>query len=169
MGENYFSDDATKLVPARFKDRQDQFAALVTYVKRKHEKDEDQDYLEEIMLRYGKDMEQYYWKALLMAMIAAVTGGGKSKLGNAPHFTFAAGHEDFTLMETLSDFKKHPLYHVWEFIFGSAYATIAGPMFAQTMFGGEFVERSQQFLQEKFQAQFPGFEQKLRELEGQKK
>jgi|GEM_PF-5581429 len=122
----------------------------------------------EIFEGFSERMETYYWRAISMCMVAAVTGGGKSKIGNAPHFTAAAGHEDLTLGATLGDFKNHPLYHIWEFAFGTAYATVFGPMIAQAAFGGEYMERVRQMMRDELTSEqtkerFPEFFKKAEE------
>ncbi len=158
----FFEDDSTKIIPERFAKRKQQFAALIQHLKQQHP--EDAAELDVMLLDFMERSEKYYWKSMIMAMVAAVTGGGKAKTGNAPHFTFAANEDDFTLAETLNDFKRHPIYHLWEFIFSTGYATTIGPALAQVAFGKDMAIEMQQMLQERFREQFPEFEKKLGEL-----
>ncbi|PJC39058.1 hypothetical protein CO044_01725, partial [Candidatus Peregrinibacteria bacterium CG_4_9_14_0_2_um_filter_38_9] len=162
----YFEDNISEKVPERFAKRKQQFAALVGHLKSKNPKDADQ--LDVVLENYVENAENYYYKTMIMAMVAAVTGGGKAKTGNAPHFTFAAGEDDFTLIETLDDFKRHPLYHVWELIFSTGYAVFVGPAIAKSLFGKSAGVQIQKMMQGRFKDAFPEFEKKLNELQSKK-
>ncbi len=158
----HLNDDVTQLIPTRFKARQEQLGAVIAYMQ---DKDPDEAVqLYKLWENICTTLQGDYWKALIMAMIAAVTGGGKSLIGNAPHFTFRAGHEDLSLIETLNDFKKHPVYQLWEFIFGAGYAIYIGPLFASGVFEDEFIKKGQKMMQDRFTADFPEFTETLRRL-----
>ncbi|MDA1061276.1 MAG: hypothetical protein O3B47_05830, partial [bacterium] len=155
-------DEDINLIPNRFSRRKQQFAALVSHLKAKHP--EDVKFLDNLLSEYMEKIEAFYWKAMNIAMLTAVTGGGKAKTGNAPHFTFAAGQDDYTLAATLKDFQRHPVYHIWEFVFSTTYSTVIGPAIAQSMFGQNVVVEAQKMLQRRFKETFPEFERKLDEL-----
>ena len=158
----HFEDNKSELIPERFEKRKQQFAALTATLKSKHP--EDAEYLNDLTEKYFDAAQKYYYKSMVMSMTAAVTGGGKAKTGNAPHFTFAAGEDDFTLIETLNDFKRHPLYHAYEFIFSTGYAILVGPEIANALFGVDSGKQIAQMMQKKFRSNFPEFEKKLNEL-----
>lgn len=161
-GATYFEDTSSALVPERFSARKQQFSALIVHLKDKYPGDSAA--LDEIHESYIERAEKYYYKAMVMAMVASVTGGGKAKTGNAPHFTFAAGENDFTLAETLKDFKRHPIYHLWEFLFSTGYAIFVGPEIANTLFGKAASKQIHEMMQKQFRAKYPEFEKKLNEL-----
>jgi hypothetical protein len=165
--ENFFGDDPKELIPKRFEKKRDKFAEIIHRLIEKHPEDEGK--LKVVLEEYYVKSEKHYWSTIVMAMIAAVTGGGKALTGNAPHFTFAANQKDFTLIETLADFKRHPVYHLWEFAFSSTYATLVDPALGQMMFSQDMVKKAQLKLQEKIQASFPNFEAKKAELEAKEK
>ncbi len=111
---------------------------------------------------------------MIIAMTISVVGAGKSLPGDSTHFTFAAGETDFTLAVTLLDFKRHPLYHVWELLFSGAYAMVAGPFLAQTFVAPAFsrlglgsgaLETMRGLMQAEFRKQYPGMAERFHVLE----
>ncbi|MGH7367274.1 MAG: hypothetical protein ACREK9_12775 [Candidatus Rokuibacteriota bacterium] len=171
---SYFKDDSTRIIPERFRTNAEQAAALIGVVQRRYPGDAER--LEAGLRRYLETAEDYYFKSMMMAMTISVVGAGKSLPGDSTHFTFAAGEKDFTLAVTLLDFKRHPLYHVWELIFSGAYAMVAGPFLAKTfvaplfgklVMGTGAVETIKGLMQAEFRKQYPGMAERFEQLEAQ--
>ena len=129
LSSEYFVDDETTIIPLRFKANAEQASALFDVLQNRYAGETAR--LEAARQRYLETAEAYYFKSMIIAMTISVVGAGKSLPGDSTHFTFAAGETDFTLAVTLLDFKRHPLYHVWELLFSGAYAMVAGPFLAQ--------------------------------------
>ncbi len=174
LSRGYFQDSVTKLIPERFAAKGEQTAALVEHLKTSHPDRAAE--LETFLQQFLHDAETFYFRATVASMLNSVAGAGQSLLGDSTHFTFAAGEKDFTLEVTLDDFRRHPLYHTWELFFTGLYATTIGPMIAQHFshpamskagIGFDISGKFQQLLQGNFRKQFPGFEEKLRQLQEQ--
>lgn len=174
LSSGYFADDQTALIPLRFKTNAEQASALFDVLQHRYPADVAE--LEAARRRYLETAETYYFKSMLIAMTISVVGAGKSLPGDSTHFTFAAGETDFTLGVTLMDFKRHPLYHVWELIFSGAYAMVAGPFLAQNMvapafsklgLGSGVLNTMQGLMQAEFRKQYPGMAERFQQLEAQ--
>ncbi len=162
LDSGYYQDDSTAHIPDRFTARITQTAALIEHMKSRAPA--EAVHLENKLQGYIENARKYYCRNLVIAMEIGVIGAGNSLPGDSTHFTYAAGQKDFTFAVTLGDFKRHPLFHVYKLLWGSAYAIYVGPALAQLM-GGGVQKDMQTLLQEKFRTRFPGFEDKLRELE----
>ncbi len=174
LRSGYFRDDPTEIIPVRFRTNAERASALVSVLQKRYP--EKRQRLEAALGRYLETVEDYYFKSMIMAMTISVVGAGKSLPGDSTHFTFAAGEKDFTLAVTLLDFKRHPLYHVWELVFSGAYAMFAGPFIAQTLVGPLFGRLSlgtgavgtiQGLMQTEFRKRYPGMAERFEELEAQ--
>jgi hypothetical protein len=172
LRSGYFKDDSTRIIPERFRTNAEQAATLVGVLQRRYPGAAER--LEAALRRYLGTAEDYYFKSMIMAMTISVVGAGKSLPGDSTHFTFAAGEKDFTLAVTLLDFKRHPLYHVWELIFSGAYAMFVGPFLAQTFVAPLFgnlamgtgaVETIKGLMQAEFRKQYPGMAERFEQLE----
>lgn len=170
----YFKDDSTALIPERFKTNAAQAAGLISVLQARYPAETER--LDAALRRYLETAEVYYFKSMVMAMTISVVGAGKSLPGDSTHFTFAAGEKDFTLAVTLLDFKRHPLYHVWELLFSGAYAMFAGPFLAQTYMapllgklgvGSGAVATLQGLMQTEFRRHYPGMAERFEQLEAQ--
>ncbi len=163
--ENWaYKDDVRNKIPERFMGRIAQTAALIGHLKTLHP--EDAGKLEASLRDYIGNARKYYCKNMVIAMEIGVIGAGNSLPGDSTHFTYAAGEKDFTFAVTLADFKRHPLFHVYKLLFGSAYAIYLGPAMAQAI-GGGVQKDMQAMLQERFRSRHPGFEERLKELRRQ--
>jgi hypothetical protein len=172
LTSGFFADDETALIPDRFTAHAAQASALFDVLQSRHAGDRAR--LEAARRRYLATAETYYFKSMIIAMTISVVGAGKSLPGDSTHFTFAAGETDFTLAVTLLDFKRHPLYHVWELLFSGAYAIVAGPFLAQTFVAPAFsrlglgsgtLETMRGLMQEEFRKQYPGMAERFQRLE----
>lgn len=151
-------DDDTALVPERFNAFRMSFTDKAASLMTRHP--EHRAGITAAVDELTARSERHYYNSMIMSLLPAVTGGGKALTGNAPHFTFAAG-QDLTLGDTLGDFRRHPLYHVWEFVFSTGYATVAGPYLARHAFGRmpgaeEQLHHAFQRMQARFEKDFPG-------------
>jgi hypothetical protein len=171
LASGYFVDDETVIIPLRFKANAEQASALFDVLQNRYAGETAR--LEAARQRYLHTAETYYFKSMIIAMTISVVGAGKSLPGDSTHFTFAAGETDFTLAVTLLDFKRHPLYHVWELIFSGAYAMVAGPFLAQRVVAPAFsrlgigsgaLETIRGMMQEEFRKQYPGMAERFQQL-----
>lgn len=174
LSSGYFADDETDTIPERFKANAAQASALFDVLQRRDAGNIAR--IEAARRRYLETAETYYFKSMIIAMTISVVGAGKSLPGDSTHFTFAAGEADFTLAVTLLDFKRHPLYHVWELLFSGAYAMVVGPYFAQTLvapafsklgIGSRVQETMRGLMQEQFRQQYPGMAERFQQLQQQ--
>lgn len=118
LKKDFFKDDHKLLIWERYERLENNFIALVDFlIKRNPEKKQEFEFSRDEIL---KKSDLFYRRSMLMTIISAVTGGWKSKLWNAPHFTFS---KDIELIDTLQDLKKHPLYQVYDTLFSSFYST----------------------------------------------
>ena len=172
LSSEYFVDDETTIIPLRFKANAEQASALFDVLQNRYAGETAR--LEAARQRYLETAEAYYFKSMIIAMTISVVGAGKSLPGDSTHFTFAAGETDFTLAVTLLDFKRHPLYHVWELLFSGAYAMVAGPFLAQRFVAPAFsslglgsgaLETMRGLMQEEFRRQYPGMAERFQLLE----
>ncbi len=170
----HFRDDPTRIIPERFTTRIEQATVLFATLQRRYPADAGR--LDAALRRYLETAEDYYYKSMLIAMTISVVGAGKSLPGDSTHFTFAAGETDFTLVVTLKDFQRHPLYHVWAFIFSGAYAMFAGPFlarhvvapsFSRLRLGSGFLITVQSLMQQQFRDTYPGLAEQFERLEAQ--
>lgn len=155
-------NEADKNLTEQFEERKQQYAALIKFLIEKHP--EDADKLNQMLISILDKFEDFYWKSMNIALITAVTGGGKLLTGNAPHFTYAADIDEFDFQTTLADLKNHPLYHLWEFVFSTTYSTVFGPAIAKGLFGQNSVKKIQKMMQKKFKDDYPIFYKKINEL-----
>ena len=172
LASGYFTDDATAIIPDRFKENAAQASALFDVLQSRNAGETAR--LEAARQRYLETAETYYFKSMIIAMTISVVGAGKSLPGDSTHFTFAAGETDFTLAVTLLDFKRHPLYHVWELLFSGAYAMVAGPFLAQHFvapvfskvgLGSGVLDTMRGLMQAEFRKQYPGMAERFQRLE----
>ncbi|MDA1061084.1 MAG: hypothetical protein O3B47_04815, partial [bacterium] len=70
------ADEDINLIPNRFSRRKQQFAALISHLKTNNP--EDVKFLDNLLGEYMEKIERFYWKAMNIAMLTAVTGGGKA-------------------------------------------------------------------------------------------
>ncbi len=162
--EHPFRDDSTQIIPERFQRKNEYVRNTILHLTEKYPQDVLK--LTGIWQKLARKSDEYYHKSLIMSLLPAVTGGGKALTGNSPNFTFGAGNTDFTLITTLEDFKRHPLYHLWEFISSTIYTINIGPVIARSI-GNSPDSANQQIsgmLQEQFKRDFPKFFEKLQSL-----
>jgi hypothetical protein len=169
LSEFEYHDNESLNATERFREIEREFATVVASAGDHFPQYKTE--LEELLNDFLKRSDDSYWKAMSMSFLTSVTGGGKALTGNAPHFTFAAG-QDLSLTDTLGDFTRHPLYHVWELVFSTGYSTIAGPLLSRSAFGGApngkaMMESVQLGLQQQFNADFPGLAKKFADLKKQ--
>jgi len=166
-------DDAKKIISERYSVHRQEFAALIRRLLDINESSSlsaqqklvNQD---ELLVLHGKHLdntENFYWKSMVMSLVTAVTGGGKALTGNSPHFTFAAGKDDYTLATTLADLKNHWVYHLWEFCFSFVFSTQVAPAYSRILFTKQLDKEARDMLEGRFMERFPDFKSKLEELE----
>lgn len=172
LASNVFEDDPTAIIPQRFRTNAEQASSLFDVLQQRYPNDAAR--LDSARRRYLETAEHYYFSQMMIAMTISVVGAGKSLPGDSTHFTFAAGQKDFTLAVTLLDFKRHPLYHVWELLFSGAYAVVAGPFLAQRFVAPLFgrlgigtgaVETIRGLMQAEFRREYPGMAERFEQLE----